>query len=71
MTPVLETTTIEPALMSVADAALYLGGVSPDLVREMIARGELSRVRLSRRVMVKKCELDRLIELNTEREEMV
>jgi excisionase family DNA binding protein len=40
-----------PRLLSIRDVAAQLG-VSPDTVRRLIARGQLSSVRVLRRVMV-------------------
>ena len=51
----------ENQLFSVRAAAVYLGGLSPLTVHAWLSEGRLRRVKIGRRTMVKRSELDRLI----------
>jgi hypothetical protein len=61
--------TVAPALLSVADAGVYLGGLSVRTVEGYIAAGILSPVRLPSprggrylgRVLIERAELERLV----------
>jgi excisionase family DNA binding protein len=55
----------QPALLTVAQAAKYLSR-SPSAVRVMIAKGVLPCVRQGGRVMLRRSEVDRAIESQTE-----
>ena len=57
--------TITPALLSIRDAAVYLG-VPPETVRWWIRRKRLRKVKIGRRVLIRRDELDRVITLSTE-----
>lgn len=50
-----------PPLLAVAEAAYQLG-ISQRFVRLLILRGQLPCVRLGRRVLLRRCDLDRVIE---------
>jgi len=54
---------IEPRLLSVDQAALYLGRTKP-AIQHMIAEGSLQTVRADRRVFLDKQDLDRWIDKN-------
>jgi excisionase family DNA binding protein len=53
---------VAPATRTLAEAARYLG-LSPWTVRELIWRGVLHRVRLSRKILLDQRDLDTLIEM--------
>lgn len=57
---------IRPRLLSVEQAALYLGRTKP-AIQHMIADGSLRPVRSDRRVFLDKQDLDKWIEQNKER----
>ena len=57
---------ILPRLLSVQAASVYLS-ISSWTVRGLIYRGELPCVRIGRRVLLKREDLERFIETNTER----
>lgn len=52
-------------LYSIEDAAVYLS-ISPWTVRSLIHNGKLKRVSFSRRVLIDKADLDKLIDSNKE-----
>jgi len=58
------TPALEPRLLSVEDAGAYLA-ISPWTVRDLIGRGELNSVRIGRRVLLRREDLDRFIEIQT------
>ncbi len=64
MTPV---TSPEPAqrLLTLREAARYLG-LSTWTIRELIWRGEILRVRISRKILIDRDDLDRYIEARKE-----
>ncbi len=55
-------------LLDVKGAALYMGRVSVWTIRERIAGGELPTVRIGRRVLLDRTDLDRWIEMHKTRE---
>ena len=59
---------LPPRLLSVRDAAAYLGGVSPWLIRRLIEEGALHPVKLAgaRRVLLDRLELDALVAASRE-----
>ena len=57
--------TVTPALLSVRDAAVYLG-VPPETVRWWIRTGKLHRVKIGRRVLIRRKDLDALIVMSTD-----
>ena len=61
-------TSINPRLISVAEAAVYFS-VSHWTIRDLIASGELPAVRIGRRLLLKKEDVDQFIEARTERAE--
>lgn len=62
-----ETGPIRPRLLTVKQAAVYLGR-SKHAVQHMVAQGRIPVVRDGRRVLLDVRELDRWIEANTERD---
>ena len=58
-----DTMTIQPRLMSVDQAAVYLGRTKP-AIQHMIAEGLLKTVRSDRRVFLDKQDLDKWIDVN-------
>jgi excisionase family DNA binding protein len=54
-------TTVLPPLLAVAEGANLLR-ISQRFVRLLILRGQLPCVRLGRRVLLRRCDLDRVIE---------
>jgi excisionase family DNA binding protein len=49
-------------LVDIETAARLLGGVSPWTVRAWLSKGRLSKVKVGRRTMITKAELDRFIQ---------
>ena len=56
----MKTDTVTPRLLSQREAATYLG-VSYWTLRDMLFRGELPTVRIRRRVLIDRVDLDRYI----------
>lgn len=52
---------IDAALLDFPNACRYLGGVSEAFVRRAVERGALKRIKVGRRVMFMRTELDRFI----------
>jgi excisionase family DNA binding protein len=52
----------EDRLLSVKDAAAYLGGISPYTIHAWLSKGKLRRSKVGGRTMVRVSELDRVIE---------
>ena len=52
----------EDKLLSVRDAAAYLGGISPYTVHAWLAKGRLRRTKVGSRTMIRESELQRVIE---------
>ena len=63
-----EASSVEPRLLSVESAGLYLS-ISPWTVRDLITRGELPAVRIGRRVLLRREDLDSFINTRTVRAE--
>lgn len=53
---------MEDRLLSVKDAAAYLGGISPYTVHAWLSQGKLRRSKVGGRTMVRVSELQRVIE---------
>jgi excisionase family DNA binding protein len=51
----------EDRLLSVRDAAAYLGGISPYTVHAWLSQGRLPRTQIGNRTMVRLSALERLI----------
>jgi len=52
----------EDRLLSVRDAAAYLGGLSPYTIHAWLAKGKLRRTKVGSRTMIRESELLRVIE---------
>lgn len=52
----------EDRLLSVKDAAAYLGGLSPYTIHAWLAQGKLRRSKVGSRTMIRESELQRVIE---------
>jgi excisionase family DNA binding protein len=55
-------------LMSVEDAAAFLGGLSPSTIRNWLTKGRLTRIKIGSRTMVHEDELRKLIKPQPTRE---
>ena len=60
---------IRPRLLSLPEAARYLGGISVWTVRAMAWRGEIPEVRIGRRLLFDVQDLDSLVERSKWRHE--
>ena len=56
---------VEPVTFSVADAARYLG-VSVETMRWWLKQGRFARVRIGRRVLIPRADLDRYVKEHQE-----
>lgn len=56
------TSVSEPALLTVEQAATYLGASTVWAVRRLISLGKLSSVKVGKRMNIRRSELDRFIE---------
>lgn len=51
----------EDRLLSVKDAAAYLGGLSPYTIHAWLSQGRLHRTKIGSRTMIRSSELERII----------
>ena len=64
----LEKISVQPTLLTVQEAAVYLGAASEWAVRRLIYAGKLSYVKIGKRFNVRKVDLDAWIDQNVRRE---
>ena len=68
VTPISVGQEVEPALLSIREAAKYLSAASEWAVRRLITSGKLSYIRVGKRFCIRKCDLDAWIEKNVRSE---
>jgi len=56
---------VNPPLLDAEQSCLYLGGISRRTLTNLIERGEIGTVRLFRRTMFRRVDLDRLARVGT------
>jgi excisionase family DNA binding protein len=59
---------VEPSLLTIPQAAMYLGAASEWAVRRLIYAGQLPYIKVGKRFNLRKADLDAWIEKNLQRE---
>lgn len=61
-------TTPEPRLLSIPDAATYLGGIDTDMIHKLAKEGNLTKVKIGRRSFITRESADALVDSRIETE---